>query len=50
MVLVVEARDVHDDCVCSVECPDFFPSDDAVSGRVSEIVLSEACNLKGGGG
>ena len=49
MVLVVEARDVHEDCVCSLECPDFFPSDDALSDRASEIVLSEACDFKGDG-
>lgn len=46
---MVEARDAHDDCVCSLECSAFFPCEDAVSGRVSVTVLSEACDLKGGG-
>lgn len=35
--------------MCSLVCPAFVPREDAVSGRVSEMVLSEACDFKGGG-
>lgn len=36
--------------MCSLECPDFFPNVEAVSGRVSDMVLSEACDFNVGGG